>query len=197
MADSTPVQDTARLFLSVPCPASLSRRLEELSLGLEASTWTLRRSEAADLHLTLHFLGATPLRLVDDLKRELGALCHARRRFDLKVGGLGCFPDEQHPRVVYAGIQDSAGMLQELFQASLKLLNAYRLFALRADYRPHLTLARVEGLSAAWDPRLLRALSQQWKDLGAYPVEELNLMRSLLPGNQGPRYEALASLRLE
>jgi 2'-5' RNA ligase len=188
--------DPARLFVSIPPPPGLDRRLDALAAQLEASTWTLRRGEPEDLHLTLHFLGATPLRVVDDLKRELGALCHARRRFDLRAGGLGCFPDDLKPRVVFAGVQDAAGKLEELFQASLKLLNAYRLFALRADFHPHLTLARVDRLSEAWDPKLLRALAPQWRDLGVYPVEELRLMRSLPPGQGGPRYEALASMAL-
>ena len=152
-------------------------------------------SPPEDLHLTLHSLGATPLRLVDDLRRDLGALCHARRPFDLDGGGLGCLPDEAAPRLLYAGLDDPAGKLAELFEASRRVLNGYRLFKLRGDLAPHVPLARVTRLSAAWDPALLRGLARDWERLGPYPVERLRLMRSR-PAGPWPPYEVLAELPL-
>lgn len=183
-----------RLFLSIPCPTSLTSKLLELQASLQASTWDLRLTDPEDLHLTLHFLGATPERVVDDLKRELGAAAHARRPFDLACGGLGCFPDEAEPRVVYAGIQDSARKLQDLFEATRRILNAYRLFKLRDELTPHITLARVSKLSAAWDPAMLRGLAPQWEKLGGYPVERMQLMASHLDREEGKRYEVLAEM---
>lgn len=193
MGDSGPAQ---RLFLAVPPPARLLQRLAEVIEELRADAWDLRPVEPDDLHLTLHFLGDTPARVVDDLKREIGALCHSRRSFDLGIGGIGCFPDDRTPHVVWAGVRDYSGRLQDLFQAARRVLNSYRLFDLRRDYAPHLTLARVEKLGVAWDPRLLRGLEPQWHDLGIYGVEEVRLMRSRAGEKDGPRYESLASLAL-
>lgn len=195
MAESGRPGETARLFFAVPVPARLAARIEECLPSLDGDTWTLERSGPEDLHLTLHYLGDTPLTLVDDLKKEVGALCHARRAFDLKAGGLGCFPDESRPRVLWAGIEDRAGALRELFTVTRRVLNAYRLFQLREDFSPHLTLARVVWLSEAWDPRRLRALDEQWKSLGPFPVEELRLMRRL-PAPGASVYGTLANLRL-
>jgi 2'-5' RNA ligase len=183
-----------RLFVAIPCPPALQARLRELQESLKASTWDLKVTEPEDLHLTLHFLGATPERVVDDLKRELGAVAHARRPFDLSCGGLGCFPDEAEPRVVYAGIHDPAGKLQDLFEATRRILNAYRLFKLRDELTPHITLARVSKLSAAWDPAILRGLAPQWEKLGGYPVEKMQLMASHLDREAGKRYEVLAEM---
>lgn len=185
-----------RLFLAIPCPPVLAARLTQVQQELLASTWDLRFSAPEDLHLTLHFLGATPPRLVDDLKRELGAIAHARRPFDLVCGGVGCFPDESQPRVVYAAIVDPANKLQDLFEATRRILNAYRLFKLGGELTPHLTLARVSKLSAAWDPALLRGLAPQWEKFGGYPVEHILLMAGLLDREAGKRYEVLADLRL-
>jgi len=174
----------------------LQARLLELQRQLRASTWELQLSDPADFHLALHFLGATPERVVDDLKRELGAVAHAHRPFDLACGGLSCFSDEDNPRVVYASLHDSAAKLMELFEATRRVLNAYRLFKLRDELTPHITLARVTKLSAAWDPMLLRGLAPQWDKLGTYPVERMQLMQSHLGREGGPRYELLADLRL-
>jgi len=187
--------ESPRLFLAVPCPPALAARLERLQAELAADTWDLAFSRPEDFHLTLHFLGATPERILDDLKKELGAVCHARRPFDLACGGLGCFPDEADPRVLWAGVRDPAGRLEELFQASRRVLNGYRLFQLRGELAPHLSLARVRRLSAAWDPALLRGLAPQWSALGPLPVERLCLFQGV-QAPDGPRYRPVAEFRL-
>lgn len=179
-----------RLYVAIPLPEALRTRLTELQTALLSPLWDLKLSEAADFHLTLHYLGATPERVIDDLKRELGALAHARRPFDLECRGLGCFPDDSDPRVLWAGVLDPHGRLQELFEASRRVLNAYRLFKLGDSLTPHLTLARVRRLSAAWKPEPWRALAQDTGSLGRLPVEELRLMES-------PQHHCLAALRLQ
>jgi 2'-5' RNA ligase len=183
-------RDTLRLFLAVPCPAPLVDRLQQVQFELAAEAWDLDVCRPEDFHLTLHFLGATPERVLDDLKKELGALCHARRPFDVSCGGLGCFPDELQPRVLWAGIRDPAGKLEELYGAARRVLNGYRLFKLRDEFTPHLSLARVTRLSRAWDPALLRGLAPQWRDLGDFPVDRVALMASG-PAGDGPRHRVL------
>jgi len=185
-----------RLFLAVPCPPGLAVKLGQMQTELAAPTWDLDFAQPEDFHLTLHFMGPTPARVLGDLKKELGAVCHARRPFDLDCGGLGCFPDEKDPRVLWAGIRDPAGKLEDLFNASLRVLNAYRLFKLRGVLAPHVSLARVRRLSAAWDPALLRGLAPQWASLGRYPVEHLGLFHSRGDAADGPRYDCLAKLDL-
>ncbi len=187
--------ETHRLYLAIPCPPTLVARLTELQARLEADTWTLRFSDPADFHLTLHFLGQTPTRVIDDLHREIGAVVHARRPFDLAVKGLGAFPHWEAPGILWAGVQDSVGKLAELHQATLRVLNAYRLFKLEEHYTPHITLARVKKISAAWDARRLQVV-KGWDDaLGVYPVEEVRLMRSQ-PGAD-VRDEVLGTYKLQ
>jgi 2'-5' RNA ligase len=186
-----------RLFLAVPVPAALQAKLLELQQSLLAPLWELSLSHAEDLHLTLHFLGATPERVIDDLKRELGAVAHARRPFDLRCNGLGAFPDETEPRVLWAGVEDPHGRLAELHEATLRVLNAYRLFKLHEKLTPHLTLARVRKLSAAWSPEPLRRLSAESGGLGRLPVEQIRLYRSRDGEGGGPKYESLAELQLQ
>ncbi|MGH7441155.1 MAG: RNA 2',3'-cyclic phosphodiesterase [bacterium] len=186
----------SRLFLALAPSLDLRRKLGAMAETLQSDAWSLIPVESRDFHLTLHFLGATPARLVDDLKRDLGALCHARRPFDLRAGGLGCFPDDANPRVLWVGVLDRAGKLRELFEAARRVLDGYRLFKLPANFTPHFTVARVERLSASWDPRLLRGIARQWDDLGAFGIEEVLLRSSRTGAAQGPRYETLAALDL-
>jgi 2'-5' RNA ligase len=186
-----------RLFVAVPLPGPLTARLLELQAALPSPSWELALSPPEDLHLTLHYLGPTPARVTDDLKRELGALAHARRPFDLPVQGLGAFPHDADPRVLWAGVSDPHGRLNGLFEATRRVLNAYRLFKLREELQPHLTLARVRSLRAPWSPQPLRALMSATGTLGRLPVERLHLMRSREPGEGPPRYECLGELALQ
>ncbi len=187
--------DTQRLYIAIPCPPALATRLAGLQSHLASDTWSLSLSDPPDFHLTLHFLGQTPVKVIDDLRRELGAVAHARRPFDLRVKGLGAFPHWDEPAILWAAVQDGSGRLAELHQASLRVLNAYRLFKLSDAYSPHITLARVKKISAAWDARRLQVLSGWDEALGLYPVEELRLMRSQ-PGAD-VRDEVLGSFRLQ
>jgi 2'-5' RNA ligase len=187
------MEDKARLFVAILCPALLKQSLAELQAALPAETWDLKFSHPDDFHLTLHFLGQTPVRVIDDLKRELAAVAHARRPFDLAVEGLGAFPHWEDPRVVWAGLRDPAGKLAGLFEATRRVLNAYRLFKLEETLNPHITLARVKSLSQAWDPRRLQVLPSR---LGAWPVDRMALMQSqTVP--EGPKYRVLAEFELK
>jgi RNA 2',3'-cyclic 3'-phosphodiesterase len=186
-----------RLFVAIPLPGPLTARLLELQAALPSPTWDLALSGPEDLHLTLHYLGPTPARVTDDLKRELGALAHARRPFDLPVQGVGAFPHDADPRVLWAGVSDPHGRLAELFEAARRVLNAYRLFKLREELQPHLTLARVRRLSAAWSPQPLRALAAGTGALGLLPVQSFQLMRSRAAEEGPPRYGRLAEMALQ
>lgn len=186
-----------RLFVAVPVPAALQAKLAELQQALVAPLWELSLSQTEDFHLTLHYLGPTPARVIDDLKRELGAVAHARRPFDLRCSGLGAFPDEAEPRVLWAGVEDPHGRLAELHQATLRVLNAYRLFKLHDKMTPHLTLARVRKLSAAWSLEPLRRLAAESGGLGRLPVEGIRLYHSRDGGGEGPNYDCLAELALQ
>jgi 2'-5' RNA ligase len=74
-------------------------------------------------------------------------------------------------------------------------LNSYRLFKLEEHYTPHITLARVKKISAAWNTQRLKAI-HGWDDaLGPYPVEEIRLMRSR-PGVD-VRDEVLGTYKLQ
>jgi 2'-5' RNA ligase len=184
-----------RLFLALPVPPELARRLGSLQDELASSDWKIRWTPPAKLHLTLHFLGETPENLLEDLHHELGALMHARRPFDLKVGGLGAFPSWEDPKVLWAGVSGPGAVLEELFAASYKILKNYRIFQLRENFTPHLTLGRVTDLSPAWEAGRLKGLLPQWNDLGRLPVEGLRLMRSR-PGPADQDYEILQTYQL-
>jgi 2'-5' RNA ligase len=184
-----------RLFLAIPLPSELQKRLLTLQDELASSDWQLSLTPPENLHLTLHFLGETPENLLEDFHKDLSAMANSRRPFDLAVGGLGAFPSWENPRVIWVGLRDASKKLEELFEASYAILKGYRMFDLKREFTPHLTLGRVKELRPYWDPRRIQGLMGQWEKLGNLPVEEVLLMHSH-GGSEGSRYEVLQSYRL-
>ena len=154
----------------------------------------MRWSRPQDFHLTLHFLGNTPARIVPDLERELGACVHHLRPFELAVGGLGVFPDVDKPRVLWAGVQDRHGQLEALHAKTGRILSRYRLFKLPEIYVPHITLGRVSELKN-WDGRRLAALQEDWKRIGPLSVEYGAVMKTIMT-QSGSQHHELFKIRL-
>lgn len=167
-----------RLFLALAVSGGLQKRLQDVQDELASINWQVRWTPPPSLQLTLHVLGNTPENLLEDLHHDLGALAHARRPFDLKIGGVGVFPSWDDPRIIWAAVKDRATQLETLFEASYKVLDRYRHFELQKDLSPYLRLGSVSQLSPSWDPRRIEKLLPQWDDLGTMPVEALQLMRS-------------------
>ncbi len=186
----------ARLFLAVPPGLRERRALAAARDALPRGPWILDPVADADFHLTVHFLGATPLRLVDDLRRELGAVCHARRRFDLRLGRVRAFPDAGDPRVVCIGIEDPGGRFEELRAATGRVLRAYGIPGTGREVEPHVTLARVERPDPGRSPGAPLAAAPGAGGREGFGVEALALMRSRPEAEGPPRYEALAVLPL-
>jgi 2'-5' RNA ligase len=100
-----------RAFVALNLPLELLGELAEVQKALRASAKRADRQlswvPAANMHITLKFLGDIPLEasyaIRDRLEREL----QGRESFALSVGGLGVFPDERRPRVLWAGVDES------------------------------------------------------------------------------------------
>jgi len=179
-----------RLFLALAVPSELQKRLQSLQEELASVDWQIRWTPPQKLHLTLHFLGETPENLLQDFHHELGALAHTRRPFDLQLGALGAFPSFEDPRVLWAGLRSSGDHLESLFEASYRILDRYRIFKLRKDFRPHISLGRVSELRQAWDSKRIEKLLPQWERLGFMEVADMRLMRSRL-NEAGADYETI------
>jgi 2'-5' RNA ligase len=183
--------ETLRLFLALPLAPGLEQSLQQAQEGLDSHGLDLDFTRPGTWHLTLHFLGSTPARLLEDLRHDLGACFHRHRRFDLSLQGMGCFPSPDEPRVLWAGIGDPHGRLAALHQDSRRVLDQYRLFKLEdRPYSPHLSLARVKGQSPSFDARAFGLALKAWDRPASFPVEQGILFQSQFL-KDGMRHEAL------
>jgi 2'-5' RNA ligase len=146
------------------------------------------------LHLTLRFLGETAPDVLDRVRRGAEECGSAWRSFDLLVQGLGCFPDDRRPRVIWAGAADESGSLARISE------DLERVARTRRGLRPfsaHLTLGRIkEHLSPEGGMRLADLVRRAGSDLyGTVPVRAVELLKSDLRPT-GPVYTRLATIAL-
>ena len=181
-----------RTFLAVELSPQARAAASELQQRLAAaSAADVNWVAAANLHVTLMFLG-------DVDARELVPLCKVAQRvadaiplFGLRLAGVGAFPNGRRPKTVYAGVADGADELRAIhaaLQAPLLDLGVTR--QEERAYTPHLTLGRVRGESGA--EKLADELPKfrAW-DGGASAIGELTLFTSELRRG-GPEYAAVS-----
>src|SRR5438067_709209 len=91
---------TERLFIAFTLPQVIRESLAALAQPLPDVTWT----RPDQLHITVRFLGNVDRTQVEPMSDRLEAIDVAA--FILPVEGLGTFPPNRPPRVVWAGVGD-------------------------------------------------------------------------------------------
>ena len=96
------------------------------------------------VHLTLKFLGDTPLDKIDRIQAALVQAASQVEPFTFNVSGLGCFPNSRRPRVLWVGIQEPTGRLARLRDLIEDCVAPVGFPTERRSFHPHLTLGRVQ-----------------------------------------------------
>ena len=108
-----------RVFIAIELPSvvrkSLSDHINRLRKALPDVHASWSREE--NLHLTLKFLGNTPVTKIEALSQVPYNAAVRFSPFDLIVGRCGAFPPRGQPRVLWIGIDDPSGKLAELHRS--------------------------------------------------------------------------------
>jgi RNA 2',3'-cyclic 3'-phosphodiesterase len=177
-----------RAFFGLPLPETHRAALESYLAACASLAPQFRWTPAANLHLTLRFLGQVELALADGIADRVAA--SKPPAFELRLGELGAFKRGRLARVVWLGLDAGAreaGVLAELVEAECVQAG---LEPERRRFNAHLTLARAR----ARDGSELPALPDP-PDLSSWRATELILYRSRL-GRGGSVYEPLRRLSL-
>lgn len=170
-----------RLFVALDLPGAVRGALAEVTGQLKPKCREARWVRPESMHLTLKFIGHA---IADGDAEKFAALrralatVHSTGPAELHFRGLGFFPNERRPRVVWCGMEASANLapLAADIDRALEPLGIPR--ETRA-FVPHLTLARIDP------PRRLEALARaaadlQSKDFGSARETQFYLFESKL-----------------
>ena len=180
-----------RLFLAVRFPPDLAARASAALPDLKL----LRRVEPDLMHVTLAFVGNVPETTLGDAAAAAKEAADATRAFELRVAGLGQFPERGRPHVVWLGFTEP-GPLVDLAERTRRALAARGVPFDDKPFRPHLTLARVRDEADRVEVRdLAVALRRTKAPTGTFAVDAVHVIESTL-SPKGPRYTGRATAAL-
>jgi 2'-5' RNA ligase len=189
--------ETIRAFIAIELPETIQQALQNIITRLSAQTRAVHWVPAANIHLTLKFLGDSSSSTLALLQKALQAEALQHPVCEFVVEGLGAFPGTRRPRVIWVGVR--APQELELLVKGVDLASR-RLGFLSEErpFSPHLTLGRVTPKASPDDIlQLGTQLSRlQIGELGTAKVHSVTLFRSeLRPA--GAVYSRLYEARLK
>jgi 2'-5' RNA ligase len=147
-----------------------------------------------NLHLSIKFFGEQPDAAPGELRKILAGIAAGQQPLDLRISGLGAFPNLRAPRVVWMGVQHDPRL--ELMHHDVEATCAANGFALDARaFRPHITLARMRDEMPLANARALAVAARAVGYKGVQQIAALSLLESTLSAG-GPRYTKVASIPL-
>ncbi|HET9082770.1 MAG TPA: RNA 2',3'-cyclic phosphodiesterase [Candidatus Limnocylindrales bacterium] len=143
-----------RLFVGVPLPREAASEIEAIvedvrGMPLAPGARDVRWVRLDGLHLTLRFLGPT---LPDRIGPTMEAVARAARSavgpFDVELAGAGSFPPGRRPRTLWIGLSAGLEPLADLARSTQDALLDAGWPPEERPFRPHLTVARSDGVAA-------------------------------------------------
>lgn len=129
-----------RLFIALPILKSVKRKLANLQQSIDGVRW----QQESQIHLTLKFLGETDQSETQNLKTHLKSI--AVPGFSITLNGFGYFPHGKQPRVLWARVKNN-NSLTKLHREIEKTCVELGFEAENRPFKPHITIARVNGAS--------------------------------------------------
>lgn len=180
------MRSTLRAFIAIELSPEIRNKIKEISTSLQEKLKDepIRWVSPDNIHLTIKFLGEVSLAHLEELKKMLAEEGNRHSTFEIEVGKLGAYPNNQRPRVIWIGVSPPSELIniQRRIEDQVKHLGAA---GEDRPFSPHLTLGR-----AARQANLSQILktgqiveAYQIGVLGVMQVKSIHLFKSdLRPG---------------
>jgi 2'-5' RNA ligase len=131
-----------RLFVALDLPDAVHNKLSDLIAELRNECPDIRWVRPEGIHVTLKFIGHVDEDKAHEIQQALGKI-HSDRPVTMEFRGMGFFPNERRPRVIWCGVHgsDNLAKLAADIDEALEVLEINREIR---PYTPHLTLARID-----------------------------------------------------
>ena len=133
-----------RSFIAIELPEETRKTLSAVQEELKRSGAGVRWVRPSSIHLTLKFLGNINPAQVENIASVMVQVVQDEPPIGLLLGGLGAFPSQRKPRVIWVGLK---GEVQRLGQIQARLENGLEPLGFTREkrpFRPHLTIGRIK-----------------------------------------------------
>jgi 2'-5' RNA ligase len=175
--------ETIRSFIAIELPDEVKETVALIIKRLRpAQHRYVKWVSPEGTHLTIKFLGNIYASQIPQITGILKTAAGRVPPLELRLGGLGMFPNEQRPRVIWVALEGNteplAAMQREIEQALAPLGFAPE----NRAFTPHLTLGRVRDNASPEERKEIGSVVKEKKiDYDAsFTLKELSLMKSTL-----------------
>lgn len=179
-------QGEIRSFLAVELSKEAREEASRFVSHIQSDFPNFRFIPSANWHLTLHFLGETPLERLEILKVHLHEGLKEMKPFTIALDGFGAFPDFKKARLLWLGVRGDLEPLERLKKELDRILKKLNFAIETRPFHPHLTIGRLKGP--------LRSISLTshpvFRGVVINSINHLTLFKSVLL-NQGAQYTPL------
>jgi len=184
---------TRRLFLGVDLPPAAKKECGRIGRRLKETGADVKWVEEANFHVTLKFLGDVEEGRTQEVTAACEAVGRSHAAFSFSLCGLGAFPSQTAPRVLWIGVQEPAQAFPRLAQGLEEALGPLGFKKEDRAFHPHVTIGRVR--SPLNRVHLIEALRREAAAVRVadLPAKNVTLFESTLTP-KGALYTCLASL---
>ena len=138
---------------------SVIKRITDVQNFLAKTGADLKLVEPKNIHITVRFLVNITPPMIEKIHDEMKKVQFTI--FDVKIHGIGAFPNLRYPRILWAGITQGADQLRNIFNQLEPSLRSLGFAPDSKGFSPHLTIARVKS-------------GRNKTELGKYVTENVN-----------------------
>lgn len=140
--------------------------------------------EKQNLHFTVKFLGDISEETAEKTREILREI--RKPAFDMRISGIGAFPNAMHPRILWAG---SASAEMKEMAGAIDSAIAWMGFPRQENYVSHMTIGRIKELAGKEARIRICSIIEQLEtiEIGCMKAESISLKESVLC-KKGPIY---------
>jgi len=185
------IMETFRGFIAVDVPAA--EKLIDFKNALVATSAKLKMVNTENIHLTLKFLGETPMTQLDAIELLIKKAVSSIKPHVVSLQGTGVFPNRNYIKVVWIGLKQ-AEHLSAIASYLNENLTTLGFKKEKRDFSPHLTIARVK--TAQGKEEIISLVDQYSETIfEEFLINHVTLKKSTLTP-EGPIYETLKTIPL-
>lgn len=186
--------DKYRCFIAIDIHDDIKKALVQIQNQLKLWPARIKWVEEKNFHLTLKFLGDVQVNVIPQIAKVLESISCQHTRWETVLSGIGAFPDNRSPKVIWLGIKEPRQGLINLWEDIESGLDKLGFARERRRFSPHLTMGRVKEDQPP--DGLIEAIKEIKFDALVFPVNEIKLMKSEL-SRTGPEYSCINSFYLQ
>jgi len=181
-----------RAFLAIDLDEDLKPKINKIIREFKQIDTRIKYVDLINMHLTLKFFGDIDVDGLDMLEKAIRNVVEDFDSFEIKIKGCGAFPNNNHIKVIWVGIDDES-ILKNLHD---KLDKEFTRMGFDKDkkFSSHLTIGRMKS---AKNKDKVKSVIEEFQDveIGTMNVDKIILKKSTLTPS-GPIYEDLIEFNL-